>query len=76
VDTTGRNPNVFYELGFAHTLSNTKAIIITQNIEVAPFDIAEINHIYYWMIPEGVRKRKNGLTAHMMKVKREIEKTR
>ena len=47
VDTTRRNPNVFYELGFAHAMYNTKAIIITQNIEEAPFDIAEINHIIY-----------------------------
>ena len=47
VDTTRRNPNVFYELGFAHAMYNTKAIIITQNIEEAPFDIAEINHIVY-----------------------------
>ncbi len=47
VDTTGRNPNVFYELGFAHAMYNTKAIIITQNIEEAPFDIAEMNHIVY-----------------------------
>ncbi len=25
VDITGRNPNVFYELGFAHAMYNTKA---------------------------------------------------
>lgn len=47
VDTTGRNPNVFYELGFAHARYNTKAIIITQNIKEVPFDIADINHIIY-----------------------------
>ncbi|KAF5433807.1 Tetratricopeptide (TPR) repeat containing protein [Candidatus Methanophagaceae archaeon] len=47
VDTTGRNPNVFYELGFAHARYNTKAIIITQNIKEVPFDIVEINHIIY-----------------------------
>ncbi len=47
VDTTGRNPNVFYELGFAHAMYNTKAIIITQDIKEAPFDIADISHIIY-----------------------------
>jgi hypothetical protein len=47
VDTTGKNANVFYELGFAHALSNAKTIILTQNIEDAPFDIREIGHIVY-----------------------------
>lgn len=37
-DLTGLNPNVFYELGIAHTL-NKKVIIITQNIETLPFDL-------------------------------------
>lgn len=46
-DTTGRNANVFYELGFAHALSNSKTIIITQNIQDAPFDISEMGHIIY-----------------------------
>lgn len=37
-DLTGNNPNVFYELGVAHTL-NKKVIIITKNIESLPFDL-------------------------------------
>jgi tetratricopeptide (TPR) repeat protein len=47
VDTSGKNPNVFYELGFAHALENTRTILITQNIEEAPFDIRDLNHIVY-----------------------------
>jgi tetratricopeptide (TPR) repeat protein len=47
VDTTGRNANVFYELGFTHAMAHTKALIITQKLEEAPFDIADINHIVY-----------------------------
>lgn len=46
-DTTGKNANVFYELGFAHSLHHKKTIIITQNIEDAPFDIKDIGHILY-----------------------------
>ncbi len=38
-DLTGLNPNVFYELGIAHTL-NKKTIIITENIEELPFDLS------------------------------------
>jgi tetratricopeptide (TPR) repeat protein len=47
VDTTGRNPNVFYELGFAHALEDTRAIVITQEMEDAPFDIVDMNRIVY-----------------------------
>jgi hypothetical protein len=46
-DTTGKNANVFYELGFAHSIPNKKTIIVTQNIEDAPFDIKDIGHILY-----------------------------
>lgn len=46
-DTSGKNANVFYELGFAHSLHYKKTIIITQNIEDAPFDIKDIGHILY-----------------------------
>lgn len=35
---TGLNPNVFYELGLAHTMDK-KTIIITQNLDDLPFDI-------------------------------------
>ena len=35
---TGLNPNVFYELGVAHTL-NKKVIIITEDISTLPFDL-------------------------------------
>lgn len=35
---TGLNPNVFYELGIAHTL-NKKVIIITEDILTLPFDL-------------------------------------
>lgn len=47
VDTTGKNPNVFYELGFSHAQKDTKAILITQNVKDLPFDVAELNYIKY-----------------------------
>lgn len=40
VDLTQKNPNVFYELGIAHSLRDENAIILlTQNINNIPFDI-------------------------------------
>jgi len=37
-DLTGKNPNVFYELGLAHALAKP-AILITNTIEDVPFDL-------------------------------------
>ena len=45
-DITGRNPNVFYELGIAHTLGK-KVILLTQNVEDIPFDLRHLRHIIY-----------------------------
>lgn len=46
-DCTGRNPNVFYELGIAHTL-NKKVILITMDdIREAPSDIRHYEFIRY-----------------------------
>ncbi|MCK9399934.1 MAG: tetratricopeptide repeat protein [Bacteroidales bacterium] len=47
VDTTNKNANVFYELGFAHAIGNSNTIIITQKIDDAPFDIRNLSHILY-----------------------------
>jgi len=43
---TGRNPNVFYELGTAHTLGNN-TIVLAQHIEEVPFDVKAYQVIVY-----------------------------
>lgn len=45
-DLTNRNPNVFYELGIAHTLGKP-AILITQNLNDVPFDVRHNRVIVY-----------------------------
>src|SRR3989344_4808009 len=40
-DCTGRNPNVFYEAGIAHTLGR-EVILITQNEQDIPFDLRHL----------------------------------
>ncbi|NQY65480.1 MAG: hypothetical protein HRT38_17545 [Alteromonadaceae bacterium] len=54
-DCTGRNPNVFYELGIAHTLGK-KVLIITGNSEDIPFDIRHLRYIPYAYTVEGMRE--------------------
>jgi hypothetical protein len=52
-DCTGRNPNVFYEIGIAHTIGRP-TILITQNIEDVPFDLRHIRCIVYSYTPRGM----------------------
>jgi len=46
VDITGNNPNVFYELGIAHTLGKN-VILLAQSTDDIPFDISPFRHIIY-----------------------------
>ena len=41
IASSGRNPNVFYELGIAHTRTKD-VLLLTQSIEDVPFDLREI----------------------------------
>jgi len=45
-DMTGRNPNVFYETGYAHAL-NKRVILLTQHTDDIPFDLKHYPHIVY-----------------------------
>lgn len=45
-DLTGSNPNVYYELGIAHTL-NKNVILLTQDISELPFDLRSYRVISY-----------------------------
>ncbi len=45
-DVTGRNPNVFYEMGIAHT-AGRPVVIITQERAAIPFDIAQFRYFVY-----------------------------
>jgi hypothetical protein len=45
-DMTGRNPNVFYEVGYAHALGK-RVILLTQRSEDIPFDLKHYAHIVY-----------------------------
>ena len=51
-DLTGRNPNVFYEAGIAHTLGR-EVIIITQSEHDVPFDLRHLRYIRYLNNNEG-----------------------
>ncbi len=45
-DLTNQNPNVFYEVGYAHGLKK-RVILLTKNIQDIPFDLKHYPHIIY-----------------------------
>jgi len=70
-DVTGRNPNVFYELGIAHTLGKD-TILITQNFKDIPFDIQYLRHIKYSLATNGMKPLKEQLPEAIYHLKRNI----
>jgi len=54
-DLSGRNANVFYETGIAHTIGR-EVILIAQSAGDVPFDVAAIRHIRYLPNSEGLTK--------------------
>lgn len=62
-DLTKKNPNVFYELGFAHAL-NKKAILITQSIKDAPFDLRHRQLVEYKNTSEGLENLKQRISSY------------
>jgi hypothetical protein len=59
-DLTSKNPNVFYEIGIAHTIGKS-VILITQDIGDIPFDLRHLRHIIYQFTPRGMEKFESAL---------------
>jgi CheY-like chemotaxis protein len=63
-EMTGKNPNVFYEVGYAHALGKP-VIFLTQNSEDIPFDLKDKPHIVYggkiFLLKQMLGERLKGL---------------
>jgi hypothetical protein len=66
-DMTGRNPNVFYEVGYAHALGK-QVVLLTQNSDDIPFDLKHYSHIVYSgkivLLKEELTKRVRWIVEH------------
>lgn len=67
-DLTGRNPNVFYELGLAHAVGKP-VVLISQDINSVPFDVHAIRVIQYTTVrPDWAALLGQKITASLREV--------
>lgn len=64
-EVTVPNPNVYYEVGFAHALGKP-VILLTQNIQNTPFDLRVYNHVIYSSIVD-LRARLDRILSQIIK---------
>ena len=67
-DMTGKNPNVFYEVGYAHALGKI-CTLITQDDNDIPFDLKHHRHIVY---ESSIQKLKEELDKEIAWIKGEL----
>ncbi len=67
-DLSGRNANVFYETGIAHTLGRG-VVLIAQSAGDVPFDVAAIRYIRYLPNGEGLAKLGDELKRRLATLK-------
>jgi len=71
-DLSGKNPNVFYELGIAHALGKP-VLMLAQSIDDVPFDLRHLRVIRYdQTLTEATQLRKRILEA-LREMKRSAE---
>jgi len=68
-DVTGRNPNVFYEIGIAHTVGRP-VIVITQDKSDIPFDIAQFRYFEYSDNAQGWDTLRNKIASALRSITR------
>lgn len=70
-DCSGRNPNVFYEIGIAHSLGK-EVILITQDKNDIPFDLIHLRYIHYLPNSEGLTKLEAELAERIQTLQKKI----
>jgi len=69
-DCTGKNPNVFYEIGVAHTVGRD-VILLAQTTADIPFDIGHLRHIQYALTAPGLRQLRDAVRKTIASVRDE-----
>lgn len=67
-DMSGRNPNVFYEVGYAHA-KDKLCILLTSNADDIPFDLKHRRHVVYG---GSIKRLAESIKAELIWAKQEI----
>ena len=71
-DMSGQNPNVFYEVGYAHARSKL-CILLTTDVTDIPFDLKHRRHVVH---NSSINKLRTAITEELKWASREIENLR
>ena len=71
-DCTGKNPNVFYEIGVAHTVGKN-VILITQKKDDIPFDLRHLRYIEYEYTPPGMKRFEGKLKKTLLELDEDMK---
>jgi hypothetical protein len=63
-EVSSPNPNVYYEIGYAHALGKP-VVLVTRDVQETPFDLRGYNHVTYTSIIE-LRQRLAGLLRELL----------
>lgn len=67
-EITPVNPNVYYEVGYAHARNKPTILIADRAIEKLPFDVSPFRMLFYENTIEGKDKIETGLRNHLRAV--------
>ncbi len=66
-ELTGKNPNVFYEVGICHTVGKD-VIFLAQSVEDVPFDLRHLRVLLYDYTPRGCQRLAEALYKTVLAV--------
>jgi len=64
-EVTPKNPNVYYEIGYAHAINKPTILLADRTIDKLPFDIAGFRTLFYSNTISGKGKFEDGLRKHI-----------
>jgi nucleoside 2-deoxyribosyltransferase len=71
-DLTGKNANVFYEVGICHTLDKP-VLLMAQSIDDVPFDLRHRRVLLYEYSPRGCKKLESALQENLLAMVQKLD---